>query len=115
MASILLSEEQISFALQILSRHLAHTGASVYAFGSRVTGHPRPFSDLDLAIECPSDLPRSLLFALEEDFSESTFPFSVDLVDLRSCRPDFRRNVDGEKVLFTFFPCDRCTPSRKHS
>ena len=35
--------------LAILNTHLP--GARVWAFGSRVTGRARPFSDLDLAVE----------------------------------------------------------------
>ena len=103
MGKLCLSEDQRALAIEILSRHLCATDATVYAFGSRANGHSRPFSDLDLAIECKNRLPRSLIFALEEDFAASVFPFQVDVVDLGGCEPDFRQIIEAEKILLTQF------------
>lgn len=53
----------------------------VWAFGSRVTGKARRFSDLDLVLIAPGPVPLELLAKLEQAFSESTLPFKVDLLD----------------------------------
>ena len=52
----------------------------VWIFGSRAQGTHRPYSDLDLWIECdpqPSDLQKQ---SLADAFEESDIPFKVDLV-----------------------------------
>jgi predicted nucleotidyltransferase len=53
----------------------------VIAFGSRVTGRAKPFSDLDLAIMGEVAVPTETLAALADDFDESDLPFKVDLVE----------------------------------
>lgn len=55
----------------------------VRAFGSRVTGGNRPFSDLDIAI-CGDELVRdAALFGLREALEESDLPINVDVVPLQ--------------------------------
>ena len=53
----------------------------VRAFGSRVTGKAKPFSDLDLAIMGDEPLPLETRARLEEAFSESDLPWKVDVLD----------------------------------
>jgi predicted nucleotidyltransferase len=53
----------------------------VRAFGSRVDGTARRFSDLDLAIVSPGPLSEDILAVLKDDFAESDLPISVDVVD----------------------------------
>lgn len=49
-----------------------------YAYGSRVKGTARKYSDLDLCyLENISD---AIAFQLEEEFKESDLPFIVELV-----------------------------------
>jgi predicted nucleotidyltransferase len=53
----------------------------VLAFGSRVTGGARPYSDLDLALVGASRIPLEELQRLREAFEDSPLPMRVDLVD----------------------------------
>lgn len=53
----------------------------VRAFGSRVTGTAKPFSDLDLAIMGDEPLSLETRARLEEAFSESELPWKVDVLD----------------------------------
>jgi len=50
---------------------------SVWAFGSRVTGKARRYSDLDLVVMGDRPLPSLTLHALKEAFEESDLPFRV--------------------------------------
>nr|WP_301273183.1 nucleotidyltransferase domain-containing protein [Acetobacter oryzoeni] len=53
----------------------------VRAFGSRVTGKAKPFSDHDLAIMGDKSLPLETRARLEEAFSEAELPWKVDILD----------------------------------
>ena len=81
----------------ILSAHLP-AGFAVRVFGSRATGAPKPYSDLDLALEGPDSLTLAMLADLTEAFSTSDLPFKVDIVDLRSASPTFRAAIERDGV-----------------
>jgi predicted nucleotidyltransferase len=81
----------------ILRRHLPQ--AEVWAFGSRVTGTAKPYSDLDLAIVADQPLPLATRAALAEAFSESDLPWKVDLVDWATTGQPFRRIIERDKLI----------------
>lgn len=62
-----------------------------YAFGSRVTGKHRRFSDLDLFLNEPIKVIDSV--NLEEDLGESDLPFTVDVVNKEYCKEDFIKSI----------------------
>ena len=70
---------QLRAIKDILARHLS--GAEVRAFGSRVSGKPKPYSDLDLAVLAPQKLDATRLEETRESFAESDLPFRVDILD----------------------------------
>jgi predicted nucleotidyltransferase len=82
---------ELSIVLTILARHLG--GREVWAFGSRVKGCAKPFSDLDLAIVGDQPVALVTLADLADDFSESDLPFKVDLVDWATASEPFRRVI----------------------
>ena len=68
-------------------RHLVDKvlpGARVAVFGSRATGHARPFSDLDLLVMEPRQLTWTQRADLRDVFEASDLPFKVDVVELDS-------------------------------
>lgn len=75
----------------ILQKHVAQY--PVWAFGSRVTGNAKPYSDLDLAIITVDPLPLSTLGALKDDFAESNLPWKVDVVDWATTSEAFRNII----------------------
>lgn len=81
----------------ILARHLP-PGARAWAFGSRAGGQPKPWSDLDLALQGPAPLPLSLLAELAEAFDESALPWKVDLVDRATVSEAFGRIIDAGRI-----------------
>ena len=70
----------------------------VWAFGSRVVGRPRRYSDLDLALEGEAPLSDERLDALREAFRESPLPWKVDILDLATVDPAFRRRIEASRV-----------------
>lgn len=65
----------------------------VRAFGSRVTGNAKPFSDLDLAIMGVEPLSLETRARLEEAFSESDLPWQVDVLDWALADNDFLHHI----------------------
>ena len=92
-----LSEAETATVLDILRRQLP-AGVRVHVFGSRASGHQKPWSDLDLVLEGAELLPLSLLAELAEAFDESALPWKVDLVDRMAVAEDFGRLIDRSKV-----------------
>ncbi len=90
------SPEAWTIVREILRRHVPQY--EVWAFGSRVSGRARPYSDLDLAIISEQPLPIDVLAALKEDFSESDLPWKVDIVDWARATPAFRARIAAQHV-----------------
>ncbi|HOX39589.1 MAG TPA: nucleotidyltransferase domain-containing protein [Candidatus Brocadiia bacterium] len=83
-----LPPDQLQEVKAILRKHAPE--CEVRAFGSRVTGGARKFSDLDLALIGPERLTWSQLFRLREAFEESDLPIVVDVLDWSAIGEDFR-------------------------
>lgn len=92
-ATLQITEQQWQQVAEILQHYL--TDYPVLAFGSRVNGTPKPYSDLDL--EQP--LPLSLLAEVTEAFSESDLPWKVDLVDWATTSERFRQVIQQQKLV----------------
>lgn len=80
---------------------LAGYDAKIYLFGSCAAGTARRSSDIDIAVDTREPLPPNLLVTVVERLEESTIPFEVDVVDLRTVSPDFRAKVLREGVLWS--------------
>lgn len=87
--------EQIKTTLR---RHLPR--CEVRAFGSRVTGKTKPYSDLDLVLIGPNKIPTNILSALKEELEESDVPFRVDLLDWHTLTPTFQTVIDRTSELW---------------
>ena len=72
--------------------------AEVWLFGSCARDETRQHSDSDIGILPHEPLPRGFFGELEADIEESTVPYDVDLVDLRTARPTFLEAVRREGV-----------------
>jgi predicted nucleotidyltransferase len=73
----------------------------VYAFGSRVKGTYKKFSDLDLCIKQP--LSGYEIELLNEKFTESDLPFKVDLVVYNELSDSFKKIIDQESIAMADF------------
>ncbi|TVR95476.1 MAG: nucleotidyltransferase domain-containing protein [Rhodospirillales bacterium] len=89
--------DQWEIVRRILHRHVP--GHDVWAFGSRVTGTAKPYSDLDLAVIGDRPLPLAVSAALAEAFSDSDLPWKVDIVDWATADQAFRRIIEHDKVV----------------
>lgn len=70
----------------------------VWAFGSRVGGQPKPYSDLDLAVLGEEPLSMAQLAQLTEAFSDSDLPWRVDVVDWATTSESFKALIAAHKL-----------------
>jgi type I restriction enzyme S subunit len=92
-----ITPEQRATVEAILGGAAPECGA--YAFGSRVTGGARPYSDLDMVLKGPVPLSVTRMGTLRERFQESSLPFRVNIVDWHALGEAFRRIVDEQGEL----------------
>lgn len=69
-----------------------------WVFGSRATGHARPYSDLDILISSPKQLDWRTRADLTDAFEASALPFHVDVVEEAHLAPGISPRVLAERV-----------------
>ena len=89
--------EHLAIVCAILQKHVPHY--DVRAFGSRVQGRARRYSDLDLVIMTDEPLALDVLAGLAEDFTDSDLPWKVDIVDWATTDAGFRAIIARDSVL----------------
>ena len=100
MRKIALKRNEWAIIAAILKQYVPNH--PVYAFGSRVTGHEKPFSDLDLILLSDAPIPPTTMISLSMAFDESTLPFKVDLLDSSTLSETFRQRIEKEWIVFPF-------------
>ena len=91
------SDEHLETVKRILADHVPN--CEVRAFGSRVTGKAKSYSDLDLAIVCDKRLDFDTLRLLKEAFETSDLPFRVDVIDWHAISEEFRSVIDSHSAV----------------
>ena len=96
MTSLDLMPEQMATLHLLLRRFMP--GVTVWAYGSRVKGTARPYSDLDLVVfTTPGQRP--LISELKEALDESNLPFPVDVLAWDDIPASFHRNIEEKYVV----------------
>jgi predicted nucleotidyltransferase len=91
-----LRQKDAETVLRLLAQYVPD--AEVWSYGSRVTGHSHPASDLDLVLRNPVDfsIPQTGLARLREALAESDLPILVDVVDWARIPETFRREIEKQ-------------------
>jgi predicted nucleotidyltransferase len=95
-----IAEEALEEVRRIVTERLKGRDAMVVLFGSRASGSTRVASDIDVAVLPRSPLPTGLLSRIREALEESHVPYRVDVVDLSSVDPAFRKRVLETGVIW---------------
>ncbi|MBF0309992.1 MAG: nucleotidyltransferase domain-containing protein [Magnetococcales bacterium] len=91
-----ITPEQGATLQALLRRFLP--GVTVWAYGSRVKGTARPYSDLDLVVFATS-AQRSPVAELQEALEESNLPFPVDVLVWDDLPASFHRNIEERYIV----------------
>lgn len=94
-----LDNKSIKIVVEILNKYLP--SVEVKAFGSRVTGKAKQFSDLDLVIMSHEPIPIETLNEFKFAFSDSDLPILVDVVDWSAITDEFREKIKDQCVALT--------------
>ena len=84
--------------IDVFARAVPNKVFSVYLFGSRARGDEEEGSDVDLAIS-GTEIDRSDLSLIREQWEYSTIPVMLDLVDLQDINSTLGEQIEKEKVL----------------
>lgn len=85
----------------IVLTHLKNVPAEVYLFGSWARNSARNSSDIDIAIEHEGAVTAEILAALRDALEDSTVPYNIDVVDLKSADPVLVAAVKEEGIPWT--------------
>jgi len=96
-AGLTLKPQELKKISDILKQHVP--GYDVWAFGSRVKGDAKQYSDLDVVVMTTQPLSFELQADIEAAFGESDLPFKVDVVDWANTSEAFRDIIDERKLL----------------
>ncbi|HLD74020.1 MAG TPA: nucleotidyltransferase domain-containing protein [Bdellovibrionota bacterium] len=91
-----LSSDQLKKIVNIIHTHLPNV--HIFAFGSRITGTPRKYSDFDIALDNGHPIDLSKLTKIKNTLSETDLPITVDLVDYSSVSSEFKTIIDKQKL-----------------
>jgi len=84
--------------IDVFARAIPAKKFEVYLFGSRARGEEQEGSDADLAIS-GTEIDRSDLSLIREQWEYSTIPMMLDLVDLKEINSALGEQIEKEKVL----------------
>jgi predicted nucleotidyltransferase len=86
-----LDESSLNLVKSILVKYLPDT--EVRAFGSRLSGRAKKFSDLDLLIMSEKPISIDLLNQLKFEFSNSELVIMIDIIDWHAISTSFQKII----------------------
>ena len=83
---------------KIIGKYLDLKKYKVFFFGSRVKGDNFPRADIDIGIDGPRAVPIEIMAEIEDEISNLSTLYKIDIVDFRNVADDFyevaKQNVE---------------------
>lgn len=76
--------------IHIISQYLDLSKYRIFFFGSRVAGKGDQYSDIDVGIEGPKEIPFEIMSKMKEDISGLPILYKIEIVDFQKTSSDFR-------------------------
>jgi uncharacterized protein len=95
---IALTKSEIEFLVDTIRQFLGKD-IRIMIFGSRVRGTARKFSDVDVAVLDQNPIQNTKFTKIKEYINTSKFRYLVDLVDVNSISPEFRKVVQETGIV----------------
>ena len=94
-----LSEKHLDFIQKVLRENIPQKDAKFYIFGSRSKGNYREYSDIDIAVKLENKkLSVDVLGKILLEFTDSTLPYEVDVIDLNAIDNKFKNLIKDSLV-----------------
>ncbi len=82
-----------------MQNNITEKEAKFYIFGSRAKGNYKEYSDIDIAVKLPNEkLSADILGKILMEFSDSTLPYEVDVVDLNAIDEKFKQLIKDSLI-----------------
>lgn len=95
-----LPPEALEMVRSVFAKHLPC--CEVRAFGSRVKGGAKKYSDLDIAVVCDEPIDKKTFYRLKEEISDLPTSFRVDILDWHKISPEFQNIIEKQyEILYT--------------
>ena len=89
-----LEKRHLDFIMQVLTENIPQKEAKFYIFGSRAKGNYKEQQDIDIAIKLSDEkLSADILGKILMEFSDSTLPYEVDVIDLNAIDDKFKNLI----------------------
>jgi predicted nucleotidyltransferase len=82
--------EAMTYAAEVVRRHVPDPAFRVFLFGSRAEGRADPRSDIDIGIEGPAPVPHAAMALIEEELEEAPTLYTIEIVDFARVPKKFR-------------------------
>ncbi len=92
-----LKSDYLKIVMNIITKYIPDK--EVWAFGSRINGKAKRFSDLDLVIVSNIPLNREVLINLQEAFEQSDLPIKVDIIEFYKASKDFQEIIKANYLI----------------
>lgn len=99
MSNLNLDNQYVKFIKDTINSVL--DDVEIYIFGSRTQGKSLEYSDVDIALKGESLLDFDKILNIRSMFSNSTFPYKVDIIDLNNIDEKFYNIIKDDlyKIL----------------
>ena len=94
----MVAEKYKSMLINIILKRLPKT--KIYLFGSRAKGSSDSGSDIDLALDMGQKIEFKILWDIEDDITNSTLPYFVDVIDLHAVDQKFYLAIKKDLVAW---------------
>jgi len=92
-----LKPKYLKIVMNIITKYIPEK--EVWAFGSRINGKAKKFSDLDLVIVSNIPLNREVLINLKQAFEESDLPIKVDIIEFYKASAEFQEIIKANYLI----------------
>ena len=99
MSNLNLEDRYVEFIKDTISSVL--DDVEIYIFGSRTQDKSIEYSDVDIALKSKNQIEFDKILDLRSAFSNSTFPYKVDIIDLNNIDEKFYNIIKDDlyKIL----------------
>lgn len=93
-----LEQKYLDRILNIINSIIQDDNLEIYAFGSRVTGKAKQYSDVDIALKSKEKIDPNKLNKINIELENTTIPYEVDVLDLNSISDNFKNCIEKDLV-----------------
>lgn len=95
--------EHLEVVKEILYAHVPD--CEVWAFGSRIQGNAKAYSDLDIVVVGERKIESKRFYSLKEAFEDSELPMRVDVLDWQAISESFRNVIKKKYEILQHAAC----------